>query len=386
MDLAFSPEEDAFRADVREWLSENVPRESLPSFDTRDGFEQHRAWEARLNEAGWAAVSWPKKYGGRDATLIEWLIFEEEYYAANAPKRVNQNGLFLLAPTLLEFGSDEQKSRYLPKIASSEEIWCQGWSEPNAGSDLASLTSKATRDGNEWVLSGQKTWCSRGAFADWMFGLFRTDPGSERHRGLSFVLVPLDAAGVTVRPIAQIDGEAGFAEVFLDDVRVPVENTLGPEGDGWRVAMSTAGFERGVVLRAPGRFMATAARLVDLYRVRANAVPASLRDDVTRAWMDVEAYRLGTFWTVSRLLSGGTIGAEASLNKLWWSDMDLRMHQTAMRILGEEGELMPHAPDAVDDARWLDGFIFSLAGPIYAGTNEIQRNIVAERVLGLPRS
>jgi alkylation response protein AidB-like acyl-CoA dehydrogenase len=219
-----------------------------------------------------------------------------------------------------------------------------------------------------------------------MFGLFRTDPESQRHHGLSFVLVPLDAPGVTVRPIAQIDGEVGFAEVFLDDVRVPTANTLGPEGDGWKVAMSTAGFERGVVLRAPGRFMATAARLVDLYRARANAVPAALRDDVAAAWMDVEAYRLGTFWTVSRLLGGGTIGAEASLNKLWWSEMDVRLHQTAMRLLGEEAELMPSAPDAVDDARWLDGFIFSLAGPIYAGTNEIQRNIVAERVLGLPRS
>ena len=374
MDLAFTAREQAFRDECASWFGQNSPG-PLASMDTPDGFEQHRSWEKRLHDAEWSAVNWPRAFGGREATLIEWLIFEEEYYRASAPRRLNQNGLFLLAPTLLEFGTEEQKQRYLPPIASCDEIWCQGWSEPNAGSDLASLASRATHDGNEWVLNGQKTWASRGVYADWMFGLFRSDASSERHRGLSYILVPLDAPGVTVRPIAQIDGEPGFAEVFLDDVRVPVANTLGPEGDGWKIAMSTAGFERGVVLRSPGRFTATADRLLELFKERGS--PAALQDDVARAWMNADAYRLATFWAVSKLMDGGTIGAEASLNKLWWSEMDLHMHETAMRLLGD---------DATLDGLWLDGFVFSLAGPIYAGTNEIQRNIVAERVLGLPRS
>ena len=376
MDLSFTPAQEAFRAEARAWLDANVPREPLPSFDTAEGFEAHREWERRLADAGWAVVNWPEEYGGRGVGLIEWLIFEEEYWGSGAPGRVNQNGIFLLGPVLLEFGTDEQKARYLPKIARSDEVWCQGWSEPNSGSDLASLTSRATLDGDEWVLSGQKTWCSRGAFADWMFGIFRTEPGSERHRGLSYILVPLDAPGVTVRPIAQLDGEAGFAEVFLDDVRVPVGNTLGERGEGWKIAMSTTGFERGVVLRSPGRFMATAARLANLFESRARSLPASLRDEVTRAVTDAEAYRLHTYWTVSHFLAGGEVGAETSLNKIFWSEMDLRMHRTALSVLGDEAELA---------GPWTDGFLFSLAGPIYAGTNEIQRNIVAERVLGLPR-
>jgi alkylation response protein AidB-like acyl-CoA dehydrogenase len=218
-----------------------------------------------------------------------------------------------------------------------------------------------------------------------MFGLLRSDPDSERHKGLTMILVPMDAAGVTVRPIRQLDGETGFAEVFLDDVRVPMENTLGGEGQGWAVAMSTAGFERGLLLRAPGRFLASAHRLVDLYSGSRDRALESLRDDVVRSWMDAEAYRLHAFWTVSRLAEGGTIGAEASMTKLYWSEMDLRLHETALRLLGPDAELA-HRDDAADDGRWLDGFLFSLAGPIYAGTNEIQRNVIAERVLGLPRS
>jgi alkylation response protein AidB-like acyl-CoA dehydrogenase len=384
MDLTETPEETSFRAEARAWLRANVPPKPLASMDTAEGFEQHRAWERTLHEAGWAVVSWPKEYGGRGASLGEWLIFEEEYWAAGAPGRVNQNGLFLLGPTLMEFGTEGQRARFLPPMASSEEIWCQGWSEPNAGSDLASLSSRARREGDEWVLSGQKTWCSRGAFADWMFGLFRSDPDSERHRGLSFILVPLDAPGVTVRPITQLDGETGFAEVFLDDVRVPVEeNTVAAAGEGWKVAMSTAGFERGLLLRPPGRFLAASGRLVGLFAERGGESPPGLGDDVARSWMDVEAYRLFTWWTVSRLAEGGAIGAESSLNKIFWSEMDIRLHEVALELLGSDGELGPE-DDLVGP--WMDGYLFALAGPIYAGSNEIQRNIIAERVLGLPRS
>jgi alkylation response protein AidB-like acyl-CoA dehydrogenase len=383
VDLAFKDEHERFRAEARTWLEANVPAGPLPSMDTVDGFEAHREWERRMAADRWSVVSWPEEYGGRDAGFLEWLVFEEEYWRSGAPGRVSQNGIFLLAPTMFEFGTDEQKARYLPPMASGDEIWCQGWSEPNAGSDLAGIRSRAVRDGDDYVLTGQKTWCSRGAFAEWMFGLFRTDPSAERHRGLTYFLVPLDAPGVTVRPIAQLDGETGFAEVFLEDVRVPEGQVLGGVDQGWKVAMATAGSERGMNLRSPARYTEAAGRLVDLCR---SLDPGDrLADDVAQSWMEAEAYRLHTLWTVSKVLAGGTVGAEASLNKVWWSELDVRLHEVAMEVLGERGWLAPDAPDAVDGGRWLDGYLFSLAGPIYAGTNEIQRNVIAERVLGLPR-
>ncbi|MFP6610627.1 MAG: acyl-CoA dehydrogenase [Deltaproteobacteria bacterium] len=385
MDLNYSSEEQAFRQEARGWLEANVPVEPLPSMDTAEGFAAHRRWEALLNSGGWAMVSWPEQYGGRGANLIEWLIFEEEYYRATAPGRVNQNGIFLLGPTLMDYGTDQQKARYLPKMASSEEVWAQGWSEPNAGSDMAAIRASARRDGDHYVINGQKTWCSRAAFADWIFCIFRTDPDSERHRGLSFVLVPLETEGVRVRPIAQLDGETGFAEVFFDDARVPVENLLGEEGKGWQVAMATAGFERGLMLRSPARFQATARRLIDLYKNNPGSADPSTRQRVVRAWMDAEAYALNTYMTASRLIDGGSIGAEASLNKIFWSEMDLAMHEAGLDILGPRGQLLPEASQAGEVGAWLDGYLFSLAGPIYAGTNEIQRNVISERILGLPR-
>jgi hypothetical protein len=386
MELGFTPAEQAFRREVRAWLEEHVPRAKLRSMDTREGFEEHRHWERTLFEGGFAMVTWPVELGGRGCNLIEWLVFEEEYYRAGAPGRVNQNGIFLLGPTLMEYGSEAQKARFLPEMASGREIWCQGWSEPGAGSDMAAIRATAERQGDVYVLNGQKTWASRGAFADWMFGIFRTDPSSERHRGLSFLLVPLSLPGISVRGVAQLDGETGFAEVFFDGARVPVENRLGEESAGWQVAMSTAGFERGLMLRSPARFEATARRLVELYRRHQADLEPSLRGAVLDAWMKAEAYRLHTYQTASRLMGGGRIGAEASLNKVFWSELDLAMHETALAILGARGQLLPEAPEAGDAGRWLEGHLFALSGPIYAGTNEIQRNIIAERMLGLPRS
>jgi alkylation response protein AidB-like acyl-CoA dehydrogenase len=386
MDLTFTPAQQAFREQARTWLEANVPPEPLAPMDTREGFAQHRQWERTLHSGGWSAVWWPAEYGGRGVDLIDWLIFEEEYYRAGAPMRVNQNGVFLLGPTLLDVGTPEQRARFLPRMAAGEEIWCQGWSEPNAGSDLAAIQSRATLsdDGSHWTVSGQKTWCSRAVYADWLFGLFRSDPTAERHRGLTYLLIPLTAPGVTVRPIAKFDGEPGFAEVFFDDVRVDVANTLGEVGRGWQVAMATAGFERGILLRSPGRYMAATARLLDLY-TSAGADDAALRDAVTAAWMDAEAYRLHTYHTVSRVLDGEMPGAEVSLNKVFWSEMDVRIHETALRLLGDRALLLPGAPDAPENGRWLHGWMASLAGPIFAGTNQIQRNIVADRVLRLPR-
>ena len=209
MDLTFSPEDEKFRAEARTWLNEHVPPDPLPSFDTEQGFEAHRRWEREMYEDRWSVVSWPTQYGGRDLGIFEWLVFEEEYYRARAPKRVSQNGIFLLAPTMLEYGTDAQKQRFLPPMAAGDEIWCQGWSEPDAGSDLAGIRSRAARSeaGDTWILNGQKTWASRGAFADWCFGIFRTDPDAERHRGLTYFLIAMDSPGVTVRPIPQLDGD-----------------------------------------------------------------------------------------------------------------------------------------------------------------------------------
>jgi hypothetical protein len=386
MDLSFTEREEAFRDEVRRWLSANVPPAPYPSGDTAEGFALHVQWEKRLFEARWAVVSWPREYGGREASLMEWLIFEEEYYRVGAPQRVSQNGIFLLAPTLFEFGTQEQKDRLLPRMASAQDLWAQGWSEPNAGSDLAGIKSTAARDeaAGGWRLSGQKTWCTRGAFCSHLFGLFRTDPAAERHQGMTYFLVPLRAPGVTVRGVGRLDGDEGFAEVFLDNVFVPDRDVLGGVHDGWNVAMATTGSERGLTLRSPGRFMATAARLVDLYRRHRDKADPALRERVIQAWIDAEAYRLYTFQTVTRMMEGGSIGAESSLNKIFWSELDVRLHEAALELLGPHAELSGGAPWAVDGA-WMKGYQFALAGPIYAGTNEIQRNVVAERVLGLPR-
>jgi alkylation response protein AidB-like acyl-CoA dehydrogenase len=368
--------EAEFRAEARAWLTAHVPAD-LPSGDTREGFARHVEWERQLFTARWSAVAWPVAYGGRDATLREWLIFEEEYHRAGGPQRVIQNGLFLLAPTLFEFGSRDQQDRLLPRIAAAEDLWCQGWSEPGAGSDLAATRSRAVRDGQAggWRLSGQKTWSTRGAFCTHLFGLFRSDPESQRHRGLTYFLVPLDAPGVRVRGFERLDGDEGFADVFLDDVFVPDDAVLGEVHQGWRVAMATTGSERGLTLRSPGRFLAAADRLVGLARSRAG--DPVLTDRVVRSWIDAQAYDAFTKAQVERLAAGdGRMGAESSLNKLFWSELDIRLHQTALDLLG---------PEAEADGAWQRGFQFALAGPIYAGTNEIQRSIVAQRVLGLPR-
>jgi len=384
MDLRYTPEQHAFRAEVRAWLDTHVPTERLPHFDaSREGFEAHRQWERTLAEGGWGMVTWPREYGGRGVDLIQWLIFEEEYYRANAPGRVNQNGIFLFGPTLMEFGTPEQKARFLPAMASGDEIWAQAWSEPQAGSDLAAVRATAVFEGDEYLLNGHKIWSSRAVFADWAFGLFRT-PGSERHHGLSLIVFKLDTPGVTVNPIAKLDGHIGFAEIFLENVCVPVFNRIGEEGQGWAVCMATAGFERGLMLRSPARYQVAAAKLVELYQRHQHRLGEATRNAVLRAWMDADAYALSIYQTASRLIAGGRIGPESSTNKIFWSELDIALHQTALSILGAHAELRPEAPDA-EPGDWLDGYLFSLAGPIYAGSNEIQRNIIAERMLGLPR-
>ncbi|EGD53895.1 acyl-CoA dehydrogenase family protein [Gordonia neofelifaecis] len=385
MELLFDDAAQAFRTEVRAWLAEHVPAEPLPSMDTAEGFEAHRKWEAEMAADRMSVVSWPEEFGGRDEPLLHWLIFEEEYYRSGAPGRVSQNGIFLLAPTLFEHANSEQLARIMPRMARSEDIWGQAWSEPEAGSDLASLRSTATRTEGGWLLNGQKTWSSRSSFADWGFGLFRTDPEAQRHKGITYFMFDLRSEGVTVRPIAQLDGEAGFAELFLENVFVPDDpanpgdsGVIGEVNNGWKVAMSTAANERGLSLRSPGRFLAATARLVNLWKDRGADARSTAATDkgVVDAWIGARAYELSTYQTVSRLAAGGQLGMESSINKVFWSQWDIAAHETALDLQGADAELT--------DA-WTDGYLFSLSGPIYAGTNEIQRNVIAERLLGLPR-
>ncbi|HMS77627.1 acyl-CoA dehydrogenase family protein [Gordonia sp. (in: high G+C Gram-positive bacteria)] len=385
MDLLFDSAADEFRAEVRAWLTKHAPRTALPSMDTAAGFEAHREWEATMAADRMSVVSWPEEYGGRNAPLLHWVIFEEEYFRSGAPGRVSQNGIFLLAPTLFEHASKAQLDRIMPRMARADDIWGQAWSEPESGSDLASLRSTATRTEGGWLLNGQKTWSSRSSFADWAFGLFRSDRDAQRHKGITYFMFDLRSPGVTVRPIAQLDGEPGFAELFLENVFVPDDpanpaesGVIGEVNNGWRVAMSTAANERGLSLRAPGRFLATTDRLVDLWKRNRTEVPAAADVDrrVADAWIGSRAYELSTYQTVSRLAAGGQLGMESSINKVFWSQWDIAAQETALDLQGTDAEIADE---------WTDGYLFSLSGPIYAGTNEIQRNVIAERLLGLPR-
>ncbi|MER6389590.1 acyl-CoA dehydrogenase family protein [Streptomyces sp. NPDC059382] len=378
MDLTHSPQVEAFREEARAWLAGHVPAAPLPSLETAEGFAAHREWEARLHADRWAVVSWPEEYGGRGVDIERWLVFEEEYWAAGAPGRVSQNGINLLAPTLFDHATAEQRARVLPSMASGEVIWAQAWSEPESGSDLASLTSRAVRTEGGWLLSGQKTWSSRAAFADRAFGIFRTDPQAPKpHQGLTYLMFDLRAPGVTVRPIGRLDGKPAFAELFLDRVFVPDEDVIGEPGQGWRIAMSTTGNERGLTLRSPGRFLAAADRLLELWREVGDPADTALSDRVADALVGARAYELFTWGNASRFAAGETIGAESSLNKVFWSRYDIALHETALDLLGADAELA--------DGEWAEPWLFSLAGPIYAGTNEIQRDIIAERLLGLPK-
>ncbi|MCH1434204.1 MAG: acyl-CoA dehydrogenase family protein, partial [Acidimicrobiales bacterium] len=348
MDLNLSPRHIDFRDECRTWLAEHHPGR-IASMDTPEGFEEHREWERVLFDAGWSVPAWPAAYGGRDCDLIEWLIYEEEYWLSGVPGRVSANGVSLLAPTIFNFGTQEQQDYFLPRMASGEHIWAQGWSEPEAGSDLAGIKTKAILDGDDYVLNGQKTWCSRGAFADWIFCIVRTDPDAERHAGLTYLLVPADTPGMERRPIGRLDGEPGFAELFFDDARVSAEHVLGEVGQGWAVAMAAAGSERGLSLRSPGRFMAAAERLNRLVReIRSGGrrVDPRLRDEVTDAWIKAQAYRWQTYQMAADLMDGAEIGPEASEGKVFWSELDLELHATALRLLGEAGEVVGASPDA----------------------------------------
>lgn len=397
MDFLDSPEEAAFRSELASWLAANIPPgfaegallEKMVQFDERVRFLQ--AWQKTLFEAGWAGIAWPKEYGGRGATLMQQVIYNEEVARARAPEIINVIGINMVGPTIIAHGTEEQKRRFLPKILSCEEIWAQGYSEPNSGSDLASLKTRADVRDDGFVVNGQKVWTTLGPYADWILLLARTDPASQRHSGISCLLVDLKSPGVEVRPLVQLTGEAEFGEVFFDNVFVPRENLLGRLGGGWETAMTTLLHERGTLaISVQVRLELTIAAVIELARrVHVRGKPAledhSVRQEVARCIAEVRIMRWNSYRSLTKIARDGIPGPEGSFGKLFWTDLSQRLSELAVNLAGPAG-LIPHGePGAVDQGRWVYSFLRARANTIEAGTSEIQRNIVGERVLGLPK-
>jgi alkylation response protein AidB-like acyl-CoA dehydrogenase len=385
VDLRFSAEDEAFRDEVRAWFAANLVAEFAELGDAggpgreHEGVDVRRAWERVLGEADWSCIGWPQPYG-RGATLMQQVIFAEEYAAAGAPHRINHFGENLLGPTLIECGSEEQKQRFLPKIKLGEELWCQGYSEPGAGSDLAGVKTKAVLEGDEWVITGQKVWTSLAHIADWCFVVTRTDPGSTRHAGLSYLLVPMRQDGIEIRPIVQMTGGAEFNEVFFDGARTAAENVVGEVGDGWRVAMATLGYERGVATLAQQiGFARELDHVIELAKRTGAVEDPILADRLTQAWIELKVMR----YTALRMLSNDKPGAEASISKLLWAPWHQRLGELAMAVQGSASLETDVDTGDFDELQRL--FLFSRADTIYGGSNEIQRDILARRMLGLPR-
>lgn len=395
MDLHLSPSEEAFRQEVRAWLEQNLPPGwGTPSFraprTAEDQVAFAREWQKKLFEGGWAGLTWPKEYGGRGATVIEQLIYNEEYARLAAPDILCLKiGLSLVGPTLIACGTEEQKRRFLQPILKGEEIWCQGFSEPNAGSDLASVRTRAELRGNEFVVTGQKIWTSVARYADWCMLVTRTRFGGPKHHGLTFLLVDMKSPGIRVRPLREMTGEAWFNEVFFEEVRVPRSHVVGEIDRGWDVVLTTLGHERAgttphVRLQAEARRLARLARLVPRGGQTA-AQDMVVRQKVAQSLIETHILRLSAYRNVTRLSRTGVPGPEGSILKLFWSELEQRLKDTAFEVLGMAGTLMEEDPRSVDGGFWSHELLWSRSATIYAGTSEIQRNIIAQRVLGLPR-
>ncbi len=396
MDFNYSEEEQRFRSEVRAWLVDALPKGwGKTIFEPED--EDERAhfridWERKLYEGGWSGISWPQKYGGRGATLVEQGIFAEELARAQAPEGINVIGRNLAATTLMHHGSEAQRERYLPKILAAEEIWCQGFSEPNAGSDLASSRCRADLDGDEFVINGQKIWTSFAQYSQWCILLARTDQNAPKHKGLSFFLVDMSTPGITIRPLTQISGEKEFNETFFENVRVPKENLVGELNDGWRIAMTTLSYERGAedALARQIRFkqeldlLIETAGEVELGEGKAIDNPA-IRQRLAQSIVDLELMRMNCLREFSKAIKGEKPGPESSMMKLYWSHVAQDMFDMSIEILGPEALLMQGDEDALARGRFPMSCLQSRAFTIYSGTSEIQRNIIAERVLGLPK-
>ena len=390
MDLYFDAEAEAFQQELRTWLEAHVPRDPMPD-DPDAAFHYRRIWQKQMYEAGWAGIHWPKAYGGRGATLIEQAIFSQEMARAQAPNMANELGLMIVGPTLIAHGTEAQKTRYIPNILSGDEIWCQGFSEPNSGSDLASLQTRAVADGDDFVVNGQKIWTSMAQYADMCILLVRTDPEAPKHRGISYLLVDMQSPGVTVKPLRQMTGGAEFNEVFFDNVRVPKTQLVGNLNEGWRIAMTTLTHERGSA--SFGTQVTIRQRLdaiIELAKkVSRNGKPLSadpiFRQKLADAYIRVDVMRLNNYRTISSHLRGREPGPEASLEKLYWSETHQSLQEVGQELLGLHAQLSPASPyyPTSVDLQYL--FLFSRAETIFSGTSEIQKNIIGERVLGLPK-
>jgi alkylation response protein AidB-like acyl-CoA dehydrogenase len=390
MDLNLTPNEQKFRDEFREWLGANLPspwQGSTNSEDRSDYIRYLREWQQKLYLGGWAGISWPQQFGGRGASLMEQAIFQEELARANAPQLIGTIGLSLVGPTIIAMGTDEQKARYLAPILSGEEIWCQGFSEPNAGSDLASLSTKAVRDGNDFVVNGQKIWTSFAQLADWCLQLVRTDTEAPKHKGITCLLVDMRSEGISVRPLRQMSGDSGFNEVFFSNVRIPVSQVLGTVNQGWTTAITALMNERAnlgtaaqVVFKRNLEALIDRARTIQRNGSNATKDPI-VRQKLAQAHLELEILRLNTNRALTSLTKTGIPGPEGSIQKLYWSEWNQRLQQTAQEILGPFGQLLDF-----DKGTWQYGYLRSRGNTIEAGTSEIQRNIIAERVLGFPKS
>lgn len=388
VDLSFTAEEQAFRREVQDWIAANLPEEwrhrGVGGYREEEDAEVQREWQRRLHRGGWLRLSWPPEQGGRGATPVMQAIFQEEMARAGAPPILGRLGVTLLAPLLSAFGTSWQKEVYLEKILSGDLIFCQGFSEPNAGSDLAGLSTRAERRNGHWVLNGQKTWSSGAHYADRSFLLARTDPTAEPHRGIGMFLVDMHQPGVQVRPIVQMTGSREFSEIFLTDAVVEDRDLVGEPEDGWKLAMATFGFERSALADA-FRFERAVEALAGLARVRGAGSDPLLRQRIAQAKVEAHVFRLNQLRSLTRAQQGKVPGPEASLTKLYWSEMDKRIQETAVAVQGTYGALHPGSPWVLEDGRWQYGWMWAQAETIYAGSSEIQRNIIGERVLGLPR-
>ena len=389
MKLSFTVEQEAFRAEVAAWLDEQLsgPFADIRGITSQTAAAQRRQdWEKALGVAGWCAIGWPTQYGGRDADLAQQVIFAEEYARARAPGRLGHMGVELAGPTILHFGSEVQKERFLPKMSAGEEMWCQGYSEPGAGSDLSNVRTKASLEdgpnGKQWVIEGQKTWTSLAQFADWCFVICRTVPGTKGRDGLSYLLVPMDQSGVEIRPIRQITGEGDFNEVFFNGAVTAEENVVGEPGKGWQVAMGTLSFERGVsTLAQQMNFSNELAAIVDSANSNGQAQNPMIRQRIAKSWRGLQTMRASAL----RMLSGAETGALTGPQytyKIFWATWHRELGELAMDVLGQAGEVVSTDYDLPDLPRM---FLFSRADTIYAGTNQIQRNLIAERALGMPK-
>jgi alkylation response protein AidB-like acyl-CoA dehydrogenase len=393
MDFSYSPEEEQFRRHVRSWLEANAPADMRAGQDedlapdTR--WQRQKAWHKKLHEGEWIGIWWPKEYGGRGASVIEQVIFNEELAQMGLSSGVNMSGVTLLGPTLIHLGTEEQKQRFLPKILPADEIWCQGYSEPGSGSDLASLQTRAVEDGDHFVVNGQKVWTSWAQHSDWIFLLVRTDPNAPKHQGISYLLVDMHSPGITVRPLVQINGDSEFNEVFFEDVRVPKKNLVGDLNRGWMVAVTTLMYER-VATGSFYRFEKTLGQLCDLAkRTELNGKPAaedtSVRQQLAQFAIEAEAIKYNDLRRLTRRLKGMPPGPEGSISKINTTELNMRICNFAMELLGPYAILEKGSPFAIDHARWSYRMLGARAGTIAAGTNEIQRGIIGERELGLPK-